>query len=246
MGSYFFYADIDGKEIPFKVHVEKRTSVRVSFGRDHINLRLPVYLSEGKRNGHIERAKDWVRKQVAKKPHALDQYILKDYDTIPHIDIYDTRLGIDISYSDRKTGKADYSKADNTIHMVLPLDLDTLAKDKMIKQLLSRICAQLFQKDIENRVKEINDKCFHKEIKSVNLKYNKSNWGSCSTNLNINLSTRLLFAPKPVIDYVIVHELAHLYEMNHSAKYWNIVSQVMPDYKEKEKWLTTHGAGCDF
>ena len=62
----------------------------------------------------------------------------------------------------------------------------------------------------------------------------------------MNLSTRLLFAPKDVIDYVIIHELAHLYEMNHSKKFWNIVSQVMPNYKEKEKWLSKNGRLCDF
>ena len=116
----------------------------------------------------------------------------------------------------------------------------------MIKQLLSRVCAQLFLPDVTRRVHEINDKCFHKDIKSVNLKYNTSNWGSCSSANNVNLSTRLLFAPKDVIDYVIIHELAHLYEMNHSKKFWDIVGQVMPNYKEKEKWLSENGRLCDF
>jgi predicted metal-dependent hydrolase len=66
---------------------------------------------------------------------------------------------------------------------------------------------------------------FQKPIKSVNLKYNLSNWGSCSTKGNINLSTRLLFAPDDVIDYVIIHELAHLLEMNHSPHFWAIVKR---------------------
>jgi len=63
---------------------------------------------------------------------------------------------------------------------------------------------------------------------------------------NINLSTRLLFAPPPVIDYVIIHELTHLIEMNHSSKFWNIVKSIMPDYKQKEKWLKKNGKFCDF
>ena len=62
-------------------------------------------------------------------------------------------------------------------------------------------------------------------IKGIFLKYNHSNWGSCSHNGNINLSTRLLFAPEAVQDYVIVHELAHLVEPNHSDRFWALGSR---------------------
>lgn len=93
---------------------------------------------------------------------------------------------------------------------------------------------------------ELNQIHFQKDFKSVNLKYNSSNWGSCSTRGNINLSTRLLFAPDTVIDYVIIHELTHLIEMNHSPKFWQLVKGAMPDYKEKEKWLKVNGSQCDF
>ncbi|HRI62460.1 MAG TPA: M48 family metallopeptidase, partial [Saprospiraceae bacterium] len=83
-------------------------------------------------------------------------------------------------------------------------------------------------------------------IKSVNLKYNHSNWGSCSAHNNVNLSTRLLFAPQDVQDYVILHELAHLVELNHSDRFWSLVQGYMPDYREKEKWLKLNRSKCDF
>ncbi|MBK8622242.1 MAG: M48 family metallopeptidase [Saprospiraceae bacterium] len=54
---------------------------------------------------------------------------------------------------------------------------------------------------------------------------------SCSEDRNLNFSVRLFFAPPDVRDYVIVHELAHLPEMNHSPKFWNIVEKIMPDYE---------------
>lgn len=62
-------------------------------------------------------------------------------------------------------------------------------------------------------------------------------WGSCSGRGNINFSWRLIMAPPEAVDYVIVHELAHLTEMNHSAGFWKIVENVLPDYKEREKLL---------
>jgi predicted metal-dependent hydrolase len=237
---------ISGKEVPFKIFVEKRKSVRVSFGKTSINLRMPSSLSSGAKEEHYQRAVEWVKKKALKNPSVLLPYELEDYDQKKMLFIYGKELRLNIIYQKRKTGRGDYNPATNSIHLILPDDIVGTDKNKMIKQLLSRVCTQLFLPEITKRVHEINDKCFHKNITSVNLKYNSSNWGSCSSAKNVNLSTRLLFAPKDVIDYVIIHELAHLYEMNHSKKFWDIVSQVMPNYKEKEKWLSKNGRLCDF
>ncbi len=246
MASYHHTEVIAGKEIPFQIYIERRKSVRVSFGRSSINLRIPSSLSQSAQKIHFEKAMKWVEKQVVKNQFALDQYVLEDYDNKKVLFIYDTEIKIDILYDDRKSGKGEYSTLSKTITLVLPRAISGQEKDKMIKQLLSRICAKIFLPKIEKRVHEINGQCFHKDIRSVHLKYNKSNWGSCSSATNINLSTRLLFAPMDVIDYVIIHELSHLYEMNHSDRFWNIVRQVMPSYKEKEKWLKENSFLCDF
>jgi predicted metal-dependent hydrolase len=84
----------------------------------------------------------------------------------------------------------------------------------------------------------------YKISKEMGLKYNrlgitgaKSRWGSCSSRKNINFSWRLMMAAPKVIDYVIIHELAHLKEMNHSAAFWKIVEKFMPDFRECRKWL---------
>jgi len=84
------------------------------------------------------------------------------------------------------------------------------------------------------------------EINKISIKYNHSNWGSCSSKRNLNFSSKLLFAPDDVIDYVIIHELAHLKEANHSPKFWAIVAKAMPSYKEKKKWLSVNGKNLDF
>ena len=246
MANYDHVVNIDGHEVPFKIYIERRNSVRVSFGRSSINLRMPSSLSTRAKEKHLADAVKWVESHARKNPNAIDRYKLKDYDNLRNLNIYGKSLPIELSYKDRKTGSGKYNTKKESIEISLPVNVAGIEKDKMIKSLLSRICGQLFLPKVTARVMEINDTCFHKEIKSVNLKYNKSNWGSCSTSFNVNLSTRLLFAPFDVIDYVIIHELAHLYEMNHSAKFWNIVAQVMPNYKEKEKWLKVNGGRCDF
>lgn len=77
---------------------------------------------------------------------------------------------------------------------------------------------------------------------SLMIKEQKSRFGSCSSKRNINLNWKLVIAPLDIIDYVIVHELCHLKEMNHSKNFWNLVESFMGDYREKRKWLKEHGA----
>lgn len=66
-------------------------------------------------------------------------------------------------------------------------------------------------------------------------------WGSCSRRGSLNFSYRLLFAPLPVIDYVVVHELVHMRHLNHSRAFWNGVAEVLPDFRKHNRWLKEHG-----
>ena len=86
---------------------------------------------------------------------------------------------------------------------------------------------------------------FHKEnmglgYHSIHIRGQKTRWGSCSPSGNLSLNWKLLLAPEPVIDYVIIHELAHLKHMNHSQKFWDFVSRYCPDWKKHRKWLIMH------
>ena len=78
-------------------------------------------------------------------------------------------------------------------------------------------------------------------LNKLYIKDTKSRWGSCSSDKNISLSWRLLFAPSSVSKYVIAHEVAHLKEMNHSKKFWNIVETICPEFKTNRKWLKEKG-----
>ncbi len=70
----------------------------------------------------------------------------------------------------------------------------------------------------------------------------KTRWGSCSQKGNLSFNWKLTMAPEPVIDYVIIHELAHLREMNHSKGFWQLVAQNCPAWRERKKWLKDHEA----
>ena len=69
----------------------------------------------------------------------------------------------------------------------------------------------------------------------------RTRWGSCSSQGTISLTWRLVMAPPTIIDYVIVHELVHLVENNHSSRFWVKVEAILPDYRARRKWLKVNG-----
>lgn len=80
----------------------------------------------------------------------------------------------------------------------------------------------------------------------VSVKSQKSRWGSCSRLGNLNFNWRLLLAPLPVLDYVVVHELCHLKELNHAPRFWKLVARGCPTYAEHRRWLREHGRELTF
>lgn len=82
----------------------------------------------------------------------------------------------------------------------------------------------------------------YRAIRVMDLQHH---WASCSPKGDLNFHWRCLMAPLVVLDYIVVHELAHRIEPNHSAAFWNIVDKIMPDYQKHVSWLKHNGAGMD-
>lgn len=103
-------------------------------------------------------------------------------------------------------------------------------------------------KELENQAVEYIPKRVKYYAEKENFVYNKitiknlvSRWGSCSTKGNLNFNCLLMLTPDYVIDYIVVHELCHLREMNHSEKFWAEVEKIIPDYQRAELWLKQNG-----
>ena len=78
-------------------------------------------------------------------------------------------------------------------------------------------------------------------VNQIRIKEQKTRWGSASSKGNLNFNWKLVMAPLEVLDYVVIHELCHLKETNHSSAFWKLVKQYDPDYKEHRNWLKEKG-----
>ncbi len=236
--------DYNGIKIPLEVYAERRRSTHVSMGADAILVRLPSSLSDNRIRAEILKAIEWSKKHFSKKPSLVTKYELVEYPEHFTLDVIGGRIDVHLMATNNKASSG--RMVDGNMRLYISQSLVGRDRNRTIQTLISRVLARDKMSLFSSRVDAINDKYFNERIGKVRLKNNRSNWGSCSSKRNLNFSTRILLAPVDVIDYVIIHELSHLIEMNHSHRFWKIVATADPTYKKKEKWLKKHGHLCDF
>ncbi len=236
--------NVQDKQVPVRVFYENRRNSRVSIVQDGVNIRIAAYLNQKEREEQINNFLNWTIKTLHKKRTPLISNLSRDYTDGQEVQVGKKTFLIKLFDSENKYARV--TLFGNEVRIKVSPGLDNLNRNLIIGKLLSRMVAHAYLPEITERVHQLNQNHVQKPIQSVRLKNNSSNWGSCSSKGNINLSTRLLFAPDEVVDYVIIHELTHLIHQNHSANFWKRVEMAMPDYKNKEKWLKQNSHLCVF
>ncbi len=230
--------------IPVRIYRERRLNARAGIGQDAILIRLPKGLGKSEEIAQIERFKIWVKKQLSSRPEFRLRFIRRLYKNNDELVVRNKHYHIILVHTKNKGNSVKLHE--NQLHIKLGIRTPKADRQKTIRQLISKAVSKDFLPEISYRVEKHNKRHFQQNINSIRLKYLHSRWGSCSSKHNINLSSRLLFAPDEVIDYIIIHELAHLIELNHSPRFWALVEKAMPEYKKHEKWLKENDHLCDF
>jgi predicted metal-dependent hydrolase len=181
------FIEVGEQKIPAKIYREVRRSVRFSIARKGAILRMPLLMLPHEQRREVANFRDWVRKQIIAKQKLQEHFTPKDYKTGDTLEVGIRTYKLIMSETENKTHSA--KLAGRNIHLRLAAGDNDLHRQKAVKHLLSRVVAQDFLPGITRRVLELNHQHFQKDISSVNLKYNLSNWGSCSTKGNINLSS---------------------------------------------------------
>lgn len=131
--------------------------------------------------------------------------------------------------------------------ILLYFDIEKIAENKSsISKALEKEFKRVAKDFFHSKTELINDQYYQLKYGNVKIKEQSTRYGSCSSKGNLNFNWKLIFAPEPVADYVIAHELSHLKEMNHSAKFWNLVAVASPDFLAHKKWLKNNGHKLSF
>lgn len=230
--------------VPLRIYQEIRHGYRATVGKKHLIFRLPHGLLPRQQQDYIDALSKWARTTFRQKPAAFTHLLPIAISPQSSIVIMDTKFRVEIiEETDRAVhfGVLDDLAEPPTITLELARLADQTNKSKAVKSLISRLSANKYLPEITERVHELNEQHFRQPINDVKLRLTQTRWGSCSSKGNINLSSRLLLVPSPVRDSVIIHELAHRIEMNHSARFWKLVYDAMPDYKTHHEFLDVHG-----
>jgi predicted metal-dependent hydrolase len=197
----------------------KRISIKINHEGAELILPLNKHYNAGYK--FLLSKESWVRQKLqnAIKPEAIDDKIIPIFD-----EIYSLHH-IEANYRA-------VSVKDNLIEIY---SKDLSDKSVLIKFLQDKLLLEVTK--LANNLSAEHDLIFSK-IKIIN---NKSKWGSCSSKAVISFNWRLVFAPKNILKYLVVHEMCHIIEMNHSTHFWNLVEKFCPDYKLAKLWLKKNG-----
>ena len=212
----------------------KGLSSSVRINKAQVQVSLSKFLIGKRRDKTIEKFLKWAEKRLSKvSDNTVLTPVYKDAGKIiTHNKVYE----LNVFYYNKDRCRS-ILKDGGVIELFLPVD----AKNHKLQELVEKIIIKDQTEYLKNVVDELNQLYFQEKYGHVRFKRISSRFGSCSSKRNINIAFRLLFAPKEVFRYVCLHELAHLKEFNHSKRFWQIVEDAMPEYKECEKWLRENG-----
>lgn len=212
---------------------QRTTSIRIS-SEGNVIVRAPSWVPHREIERFVQLKSGWIKKQLDRffnfpKPQTKNfihgeshPFFGKDYpllvDHLPYIN------------------RCRLKFIDDAFRAVVPESHSHVRQKKELKELMLRLY-------LEHGKKIINEKVFN-YAKVLGVTYNRitlkkvsSIWGSCSRQNNLNFNRKLVMAPHPVVDYVVIHEVCHLVHHHHRKDFWSLVKSLCPNYKDHIHWL---------
>ncbi len=205
----------------------KRKTITIRITKEAtVEVRAPLKAQKAHINRLVLSKEKWITEHLASRNMLLEQkasFALNYGDTVLY-------RGKEYPIAAKPGNRVGFD--DTTFYMP-----DGLTAEQ-IKYTVIQIYKMLAKRDITSRVIHFS-KLMNSSPTAVHINSAKTRWGSCSGKNRINFSWRLVLADDALIDYVVVHELAHIKEHNHSSRFWAVVESVLPDYKARQQGLIT-------
>ncbi|HSI38033.1 MAG TPA: SprT family zinc-dependent metalloprotease [Methylotenera sp.] len=216
-----------GDQLHYQLERRQRRTVGLKITATGLVIHAPKRLSQSHLESLIVLKADWIRKKLA----SLSENKIPDlqWQDGEQLLLLGNPLTLAIKH-DVRSKAVDYEPG--VLKLAMPNHNDETAVSRKVLQWYKKQALVDFARRLEILSAKLGV-----ALPKLFLSNAQSRWGSCNSRKEIRLNWRLLQAPPHIINYVICHELAHLKEMNHSAKFWAVVASIYPDYKSAEKEL---------
>ncbi len=228
---------VDGVDVEV-IRSRRRKTISIKIVEARVSISVPYRLSKSRIEEVLFKKSRWIQKKLFEYSQR-EPVITKQYVSGEVFYFLGKKYSLRVHIGDEHLVQLDRNRGNLLI--TLPDQWNT---SKRIRQCL----AQWFYEQAEAVLRE---KVLHySEIvgvqpSAVEVKTYKARWGSCTSLAKVQFNWKLIMAPHHIIDYVVVHELCHILEMNHSPRFWVQVEQVTPDYKACRQWLKENGASLE-
>lgn len=236
---------IGDTEIPLHIKKSER-SKHISLkmmAPGFLELVLPSWEREHRGLKFIESKSNWVLKNFRKIQSR--QTIIPTYKTGSQITLFGKK-NIELKLIPSKTLRSNFRFHEPEIPLTNSiLELKVPEQSALLHQQFITSCLHKFY--LQTAREYLTDRTEHfatllnLNFNQIRLKDTKSRWGSCSAKKNLNYNYRIILAPKPIVDYLVIHEVCHLQHLDHSTNFWNLVASQDPSYREHQKWLKENG-----
>lgn len=233
---------LDQCTISIQIIKSKRKTIAIQIKPDlTVCVRAPKQIKDHDIQKFIENNKEWILRHYRKME--MERKILRTNSSNPYVEggylpFMDTKIRLSIIHNKEV-------KKDHIIYHDIEEPHTLILETKCIEEGEIRRCLLNWFKG-EGKIVIANKVDYYAKIMRVTfhritIREQKTRWGSCSGKKNLNFNWKLMLMPEAILDYVVVHELAHLKQMNHSPSFWREVETVLPDYKDRRKWLQDNG-----
>jgi predicted metal-dependent hydrolase len=217
--------------INYKINRSRKRRKTISLqvrNEAEVIISAPYFTPVDEINSFVEEKQNWINKAIRKHKEDFQKNKVKEYNTGEHFFYLGQSYPLEVFFEPFENSGVVFWN--NSFYLNAREDRD-LRKHYFVLWYKKKASDFIYQRvDYFSRILKLR----HESLKITSA---ESRWGSCSEDNNLAFSFRLMMAPTDIIDYVIVHELTHIKEKNHSSKFWQRVETLMPEYKTQRRWL---------
>lgn len=221
---------------------QRAKKTRIIVTSDKIEVVAPLLVSIRKIHAFVHAQQDWIVAATDKiefKNQNIKKLGPENYIEGVAVPFHGQQVKISLADSLSKEVQVKFNA--QTFKIYLPTEKLEGDSSEFVRLALTEWMKDQALKEVEGLV-ECYAKKYNLHPRHIKIKTQKSRWGSCGIHNDININWLLILAPPEVMEYVVVHELCHIKERNHSARFWQLVEAHLPDYKKQRNWLKLNGS----